>query len=43
MSQIRWGSVLSKILREKHLRKQLQLTIPWRPLYELLTDVHLRR
>ena len=33
-SRMRWAELLRKLLRQ--LRKTLTLTIPWRPLYELI-------
>eukprot|EP00271_Cylindrocystis_brebissonii_P016760 TRINITY_DN411_c0_g2_i2.p1 TRINITY_DN411_c0_g2~~TRINITY_DN411_c0_g2_i2.p1 ORF type:complete len:1936 (-),score=317.53 TRINITY_DN411_c0_g2_i2:450-6257(-) len=36
--QVRWSPALSKILRK--YRRDLTLTIPWRPLYELMLKTH---
>ncbi|BBN03450.1 proteasome activator subunit 4 [Marchantia polymorpha subsp. ruderalis] len=39
--QYRWGSCLTRILRK--FRHKLTLNIEWRPLYELLLNVHFER
>jgi hypothetical protein len=38
--QVRWAAVLARVLRQ--YRYILKLSIPWRPLYELLVHTHLR-
>lgn len=38
--QVRWSAVLARVLRQ--YRYILKLSIPWRPLYELLVHTHLR-
>lgn len=39
--QVRWGSVLVKILNK--YRKKLSLTVHWRPLYDALVQTHFTR
>uniref|UniRef100_A0A0D6R2L6 Proteasome activator subunit 4 n=1 Tax=Araucaria cunninghamii TaxID=56994 RepID=A0A0D6R2L6_ARACU len=39
--QVRWGNLLARLL--KKYRKKLALTILWRPLYDLLVQIHLTR
>ncbi|KAL9270858.1 Proteasome activator subunit 4-like protein, partial [Drosera capensis] len=39
--QVRWGSVLAKILNK--YRKKLSLTVHWRPLYDALVQTHFTR
>ncbi|KAJ7527106.1 hypothetical protein O6H91_16G037100 [Diphasiastrum complanatum] len=39
--QVRWGSLLSSLLKKHH--KKLDLIIEWRPFYELLLSLHFKR
>lgn len=39
--QIRWAQLLTKILRK--FRKKLSLTVEWRPLFKIVTEVHFKR
>eukprot|EP00899_Mesostigma_viride_P022655 jgi/Mesvir1/3574/Mv12037-RA.1 len=41
--QVRWGSVLARILRSFRFKLTGRLTIDWRPLYRLLQDAQLAR
>jgi proteasome activator subunit 4 len=39
--QIRWAQLLTKILRK--FRKKLSLTVEWRPLFNIVNEVHFKR